>query len=426
MFIKKDNKYFCWGLTIFLVVAASIGVYYCLFHISSLISLWKQFIDILQPIIIGIAMAYLFCPLLNYFEERIFSSPIFKKREKTKLNRRVVRIISIVLTMIVVIILIYSFIGLIAPQLYYSIKNILVQSNTYISNLENWIKDVFSENPLISKYLEDFTRDYSKIIKDIVDTKILPELETIVLSVSSGAIEVIAILFDVIVGFIISIYLLYGKDRFIAQGKKIIYAYSDIKKANTFIRDVRYAHRTFSGFLNGKIIDSIIIGILCFIGSVIFKFPFPFLISVIIGVTNIIPYFGPFIGAIPCALLVLLIEPNMTIIFVIFILVLQQIDGNIIGPSILGEYTGLTSFWVIFSITIFGGLFGVFGMVIGVPCFAVIYTLIKRNLKYNLNRKGLSENTEKYINLNEIDVEEKYIYNAEKTKKTRIKKKADK
>ena len=161
---------------------------------------------------------------------------------------------------------------------------------------------------------------------------------------------------------------------------------------------MRFANKTFGGFLSGKIIDSLIIGILTFAIISIFNIPYSVLISVIVGVTNIIPYFGPFLGAIPCGIILLMVDPFKCITFLIIVLILQQIDGNIIGPKILGDSTGLSSFWVIFAITLFGGFFGVFGMFVGVPLFAVIYAAIRTFINQRLEKKRLPSDTVYYMN----------------------------
>ena len=203
------------------------------------------------------------------------------------------------------------------------------------------------------------------------------------------------------------VYMLNIKDRLITQAKKIVYGCLSIRLANHVISEMRLVHRMFGGFIIGKILDSLIIGILCFIGTSILHTPYALLVSVIVGVTNVIPFFGPFIGAIPSGILVLLVSPVQCAVLLLWILILQQIDGNIIGPKILGNSTGLASFWVLFSILIFGGLFGFVGMIIAVPGFAVIYDLVKKAVNYSLRRKRLSVNTEDYRRLDYIDEEKK-------------------
>ena len=424
MLFKKDNKYFQLGLTIFLVISACMGVYYCIFHMETLRAILIKAIDIIQPVVNGFAMAYLFTPIMNYIEKKILN-PIFSKSfEKHPKNRRIVRGIAILFTLVFVIFIVYGFLALMLPQLYYSIENLVIQSNTYINNFINWIQKISLINPELYEYSQSIISEYSGTFNEILNDKILPQIETILKSVSVGAIGVLSVLLDLVIGLIISIYLLLGKERFTGQAKKIIYANYETNKANSFINDVRFTHKTFIGFLVGKLVDSFVIFLLCLLGTSVLNIPYAILISVIVGVTNIIPYFGPFIGAIPCGILVLVIEPKMCIVFIIFILALQQLDGNVIGPKILGEYTGLTSFWVIFSITIFGGIFGFFGMIIGVPTFAVIYALLKRNIIKKLHRKGLKSETEKYVNLDYIDSEERYIYYKEEIKKKKQKKRS--
>ena len=215
----------------------------------------------------------------------------------------------------------------------------------------------------------------------------------------NGVFSVMRFLFEFMIGIIISIYLMSSKELFSGQSKKIAYALFEENKANHLIRNMRFVHKTFIGFLSGKIVDSIIIGILCFLGTSFLEIPYAILVSVIVGVTNIIPFFGPYLGAIPCAILILMISPIHCLYFVIFIIILQQIDGNIIGPKILGNSTGISSFWVIFAITIFGGLFGIPGMVIGVPVFAIIYAGFRSYFHRMLRKKGLPTDTSVYIAL---------------------------
>jgi len=224
--------------------------------------------------------------------------------------------------------------------------------------------------------------------------------------VSLSVINVLALLWDFIIGVVIAIYVLISKEKFTGQAKKIAYAVFERDTANAVIRNFRFTHKTFIGFVSGKILDSIIIGILCFIGTTMLNTPYAVLVSVVIGVTNVIPFFGPFLGAIPCTILIFVVDPMHplnVLYFVIFILALQQFDGNILGPRILGGSTGITGFWVIFSITVFGGLFGVIGMIIGVPIFAVIYAAIKSLVNASLQKKTMPSEIELYINLGSVD-----------------------
>lgn len=199
-----------------------------------------------------------------------------------------------------------------------------------------------------------------------------------------------------VVGIIISIYVLMGKERFFAQSKKLLSALIPTPAVDRIVQITHQSHEIFSGFISGKILDSCIVGLLCFIGMVIFRWPYAVLISVMVGVTNVIPYFGPFFGAIPSVLIMLIVDPVKAIWLALFILALQQLDGNVIGPKILGNSTGLSAFWVIFSITVFGSLFGVVGMFIGVPLFAVIYSLVRQFCEWRLSCKGMPTGTADY------------------------------
>ena len=267
----------------------------------------------------------------------------------------------------------------------------------------------------------DFLAQYSMDFTTMINTKVLPQLNSIgnvteMLSKFSGVINVITSVsmsvysilkevWNLVIGFIISIYLLASKELFAAQAKKVVYAFVSVKRANRFLSNVRFANKTFGGFFIGKILDSIIIGVICFAVTSILKMPFCVLISVIIGVTNIIPFFGPFLGAIPSTLLILFIDPLQALYFVIFVIILQQVDGNIIGPKILGSSTGLSSFWVIFSITFFGGIWGIVGMIVGVPIFAILFAFMKSLIETRLSARNLSPETKKYLRLLYIDAD---------------------
>ena len=205
------------------------------------------------------------------------------------------------------------------------------------------------------------------------------------------------VLKDILIGLIVSVYLLARKDTFAAQSKKIIYSLLPTRYGDLVVEEVRSAYRIMSGFINGKLVDSAIIGVICLICCNILRFPYPALVATIIGVTNIVPFFGPFIGAIPCFFLILLVNPLQAVYFALFVLVLQQFDGNILGPKILGDSTGLASFWVLFSILLFGGLFGFAGMVLGVPVFAMLYSILSRLVARGLRQRGLPVETAQYM-----------------------------
>lgn len=405
MKFKINNKYFRWGLTAFIVIAASIVFYYFMFHHSNIKNGIASITDIVMPIVLGLVMAYLLTPILNFIEDKILI-PLCNKckiKESSKRNS-IIRGIGILVTAFLFVSLIYLLVSMLLSQIIPSIQNIVRNFESYTNNFIKWLDKLLEDNPEVGEYVGQTVNKYSDELKKWMNdfTKISPLIRTVSLSV----INVLGVLWDSIIGFVISIYVLASKEKFAGQAKKIVYAVFEKDTANIVIRNFRFTHRTFIGFISGKILDSIIIGILCFIGTSILHTPYAALVSVIIGVTNVIPFFGPYLGAIPCGILVLVVDPGHPlncVYFLLFILILQQFDGNILGPKILGSSTGLTGFWVISSITLFGGLFGVLGMIIGVPIFAVIYAAIKSLVNTSLKKKDLPCETKKYENLDYID-----------------------
>lgn len=404
MKFRWDKKYLYWGLTAFLVLLGCIGVIYFLFNGSILKSNLKQIIRISMPIIDGLIIAYLLAPLVNLIEQKLLY-PLYKKLN-VQVDRKITnrtRIYSISLTFLLVLSLLYSFIQYVIPQIYESLISIVGQLPTYFNNMMQALDQLFSENPQMESYVAEAFSRFSTINQDL-----LKNINNIIQTFSQSVISIFRETLNLIIGFIISIYLLFSKERFLAQSKKIIYACFERDTANNLVSDFKMINRTFGGFISGKILDSLIIGVICYLCISLIGTPYPLLVSVIVGVTNIIPYFGPFLGAIPCAILILMVDPIQCLYFVIFILVLQQFDGNILGPKILGNSIGISAFWIIFSVTIFGGLFGVLGMVIGVPVFAVIYNLFNRYIRKRLERKGYPIETDNYRDAVKID-EHNYI-----------------
>ncbi|MBE5881717.1 MAG: AI-2E family transporter [Lachnospiraceae bacterium] len=407
MKFRIDKKYLAWGLTAFCVAAASMLFYYLLFHMGNIKSAFGAAVKICMPIIDGLVIAYLLSPVVNYLEHHVFF-PLCKKtniRLSIK-NKRRIRLGTSLITLCLMLLLVYWFCVMIIPQLIESIQNIILQLPTYINNLSSWLEGIFEQNKELSVFVNNIIVQYSGQIEEVTTNKLIPQLNEIVQSISStvfsSVLNVLLMAWNFFIGLIIALYLLLSKELFAGQGKKIIYALFEESSANAAIKNIRFVNSTFGGFISGKIVDSLIIGMLCFIGMTLLNLPYPLLISVIIGVTNIIPFFGPFIGAIPSTILILMVNPLQALYFLIFVFVLQQFDGNILGPKILGDKTGLSSFWVIFAITLFGGYWGFLGMAIGVPVFAVLYAAWKAFINRSLNKKGLSTDTQEYLNLSEI------------------------
>lgn len=405
--MNNNKDYIKWGVTAFFVILGGLISYYVIFHLDSLSERIRSFLAILMPVLDGIILAYLLTPLVNVIERRIIKP--FLKLIKLRVKKTHRRIFSILITDVLVMGAIYAFFSIATPQIFNSIKTITEQFPTYVDTLTKWISQLLEDNPEFAKNATELINKYSVDFEYYVNTKLIPQLNNVIMSISLSVFSILKEFWNLIIGFIISIYLIASKEILAAQAKKITYAFLSIETSNRFISNVRFANKTFGGFFVGKILDSIIIGIICFVVTSIIGTPFCLLISVIIGITNIIPFFGPFLGAIPSILLILFIDPMQALYFLIFIIILQQIDGNVIGPKILGSSTGLSSFWVIFAITLFGGMFGVIGMILGVPILAVVFAFIKSLVESRLSIRNLPPTTGKYLRLLYINPEGKEV-----------------
>jgi predicted PurR-regulated permease PerM len=409
MKIKPNNKYFLWGLTAFCVVAASICFYYLMFHGYNIKAGIARIVNILMPVVVGLVMAYLLTPILNGIEYKIVR-PLLERSPVKNDNKRnsLARGISIIMTTLLFFVLLYALIAMFVSQIVPSITNLVSNFDTYVANVTQIINNLLNDNPDVRNAALKLVNKYSGELETWLNNTVLSASSEIIKTISLSIISLIGVLWNFIIGFIISIYLLASKEKFAGQAKKVAYAFFDKDTANMIIRNFRFTHKTFIGFIGGKVVDSIIIGLLCFIGTTLMNTPYAALVSVIIGITNVIPFFGPYMGAIPSTILIFLVDPMHplnSVYFVIFILILQQIDGNLIGPKILGNSTGLTGFWVIFAITLFGGLFGVLGMIIGVPLFAVIYAAFKSIVNTTLVKKNMPSDTTEYVNVGFVDEE---------------------
>ncbi len=383
MRLNWNKKYFIVFLYLFIVICLSIVFYFLVANIGNLFGSISKIIKILNPIILGLCFAYLFNPILDTIEK------FLKKHIKYFKNKHQIRIISMIVTYIFIITLIMLFLYIVMPQLLSTLKYILDTFPEYIDNFKTNIENLAYKNDALSLVLDELLKYTEQIFNHtytfLGDT--LPKVYDIAKNIT-------VTVMNIIIGMVVSVYILANKEMYFFQTRKFLRAIFNKDMVKTVLNMVKSTHTVFSGFISGKIVNSLIVGVICFIGMTIFKFPFASLISVLVGVTNVIPYFGPFIGAIPSILLIMVIDPLKGLFFSIFILVLQQIDGNYLGPKILGETTGLSPFWVIFSIILFGGLFGVLGMFIGVPIFAIIYSIVR----YLIN--GLLEEKNQNINPN--------------------------
>lgn len=403
---KEKSKYFKWGFTAFAVIMASVLSIYAIINYQNFLGIFSSFLKILMPIIDGLFVAYLLSPLVDKIEDKILY-PLAKKLNldtRKKQWKTTIRVVAIICCFLLIALLVFLFIKAVVPELIESVYNIIDQMPVYLDSLIDIANKVIRNFEVFNgKDIVSIANHYYNDIMEFVNTNIVPELNNMARSLSSSVFGFIGALFDLLVGFCISIYLLLSKEHFKGQFKKLVYSIFNTEKANGLLSDLRFVNKTFVSFIGGKIVDSIIMGLLCFIALTLFNMPYTILISVIVGVTNVITFFGPIIGAIPSFLLILIIDPVKAFYFLIIILVLQQFDGNILGPMILGSSTGVSGVWVIFSITLFGGLWGVPGMFLGIPIWGCIYAWIRRKMRISLQNKKLSTQTSDYINLDHID-----------------------
>ena len=400
--MKRDSFkiYLHWGITAFCVIALSILFFFSLFRVDALVRSLRAAAGVLMPFVFGAVIAYILNPLFNRIYA--FLLPFLKKRsKKPRSAARSAKALSTALSVLNALLLVGSLFSMVLPQVITSVIG-LVESNLLPDSIQlvtSWFDETLRDNPALEAAAQQVYTEAVGALTAWVKTDMLPQLTNLV----NGLMGTLNFAKNLCIGVIIAIYILNSKRLFAAQGKKLLYSVCGVRRANYILDNLRFTDRVFGGFLGGKVLDSIIIGILCFIGMSIMGMPYTMLISVVIGITNIIPFFGPFIGAVPSTLLILLIDPLKALYFVIFILVLQQFDGNILGPKILGQSTGLSSFWVMFALLVGGGLFGIVGMLVGVPLFAVLYSLISGLICRSLRQKSLPDDTLDYFELDHID-----------------------
>jgi len=396
MKIKFNNKYNTIAYYVVVVFAICMLLVLLAFRMTSFLSVVKSVFSAISPVIWGFVIAYLMQPLVRTVEN-FLKKRIFKKKKQQKLCRSVSIVVSTVISLSAII----ALIAMAVPQIVESISTLLTKMPEYLNSLYVSILDFLEKNPEVNQQLTEwFQQQYADLTQHILEwiTDIKPTVEKYFVIIKDSLFGFLMGIKDFLLGFIVSIYLLYSKENFIRQAKKLLYAVLPKNTYNSILSKGSHANTIFSDFLVGKSLDSLIIGMLCFVVMMIFGFDNAMLISFIVGITNMIPFFGPFIGAIPSVILVLLTQPEKTIIFIIIVLVLQQFDGNILGPKILGNKLNLPTFWIMFSIFFFGNLFGFIGMLVGVPVFAVIYTIIKdfvderiKNKNIDMLKKSVSE-----------------------------------
>ena len=402
---RWDKKYLYWGITAFCVIACAILFFMALNYIGLVGKGLRKLARILSPFIWGLVITYLLSPLVRVLQDRVFR-PFFRwvfRKSKRHQGILLTRACSVLFAEIIMLAIITGLFFLIIPQLYSSIETFVTNSPTYIESLTAWATKMLTDFPEIRNYVTQVLGDMNNNIMTWLQTTVLPTLGNLLSNVGTGVRYVVTAVYNLVVGIIVSIYILGNIETFSANAKRVLYSVLSVEAAKKFLDGLDFVDRTFIGFLNGKLLDSAIIGLICYIVCAILNMPYALLVSVIIGLTNIIPFFGPFIGAVPSVIIILMISPIKALIFVIFIIILQQVDGNLIGPKILGSTVGINGFWVMFSIILGAGLFGFWGMLLGVPVFVVIYTIINNNVDAKLRRSELPVETEEYRDLEYID-----------------------
>ncbi len=389
---KPHIKPYLYGMLAgFGAISLSIIFFFLIYRFDGFGDAISTLTGILMPFIYGAVIAYLLKPVCNTIEG-------FLRRFIPEKMNRMVSVLSIALTILFGLLLVYALLMMIIPQLITSVTSLYSTAQRNFAKFVQWANHVefIENNETIMSLLNSAYDTMTTNLDGWVKNTLIPSMQDIVSGAAVGVLNVVTWAKNLVIGIIVAVYMLASRKRFVQQAKLVFYSLFKPRWAQLIIEEIQYADKMFGGFINGKIMDSAIIGVLCYIGCMIFKFPSALLVSVIIGVTNVIPFFGPFIGAIPATLLILIQNPIKALWFVLFVLVLQQVDGNIIGPKILGNTTGLSSFWVLFAILLFGGLWGFVGMIVGVPLFAVIYDVIKKLVIHGLHRNNELELLQTY------------------------------
>ncbi len=407
---KFNNKYVKSGITIFVSGGLLIIAYLILSNIEGFGGVITTIKNICMPFILGLVMAYLLCPIYNLVVKKTYA--FLNNKVKNNINRiRIARVIATIISLCFVLGIIGGLIWMLVPELVNSIIGIIKILPSRINELIYLIRDSarLEKHPNMTRYMENALYKAQDYMRTWFNEDFIATFGLYMQKITESVLGTLKALLNFFIGLIVCVYFLNSKEVFKAQSKKLVIATMSEENSKAFIEFCQYTNRTFGGFINGKLIDSLIIGVLCFILMTIIGLPYPLLISTVIGITNIIPFFGPFIGAIPSIILIFFINPMQALYFLIMIFALQQLDGNVIGPKILGGTTGLPSFWVMFAIIVGGGLFGFVGMVIGVPVFAVIHHYVGKLVDKKLRRKGLPSHTTEYQDYNQYGIDMKEL-----------------
>lgn len=389
-----ENKVVQIGIMSFVVIAACILFTFILINVKEILSFIGSIISIMMPLVFGLVLAYIMHPIVNLFDKKVF-----KKVEKETSRRN----LSILCTLFVILGVIATLFSIILPELFQSIQSLIINVPDYLKDLEVYILNWLNDNQELKQSVMQNYDQVAAYLVNAANNVVLPVVDNIVNSLSTGIIGIVSFLFNLIVGLVFAVYLLANTKKFGAGIRKTLYSFFDVDKVNGFIDEVKHINHVFGQFMVGKVCDSSIVAFSTFLFLLIFGYPYPLLIAVIIGLTDLIPYFGPYIGTIPSALLICLVDPIKALTFILWIIVLQQIDSNLITPRIQTKATGLPSFWVLFAITLFGGLFGIIGLLIAVPCFTIIYELVCEFVDKRLKKKNMPTEVEYYTKIDGIE-----------------------
>ncbi len=404
MKIDKLEKHVYWGITAVVVVIVSFIFAFLFYRFGVIRDTIRKITNILMPIIYGCILTFLMSPVYDRIDTWTFAH-LARVFPGHRFRRKVSRGLASLLSLALLVFIVAALFWMIIPQIISNLRDVIERLPQNLDSLEPRIREIMIGNPTLNNTILEAYRVLSENVESFFTRNIAPNINNYIISFSNSIMLIVRMVFDIVIGLMVMLYLLNMKTTLAAQAKKITYGILDVTKANILIEETRFVKTMFSSFIVGKIIDSAIIGVINYVAMSALKMPYALLISVVVGVTNVIPFFGPFIGAIPSAVILLFVSPMYCLQFLIWILILQQVDGNIIGPKILGQTTGLPSFWVLFSILLFGGLFGIVGMIIGVPTFAIIYRFINRLTNQSLSRKMLSTESRDYMHLERIDPE---------------------
>lgn len=401
---RWNKMYLYWGITAFCVIAAAILLFLAVSHWRSGYAIVKQVVRVLMPVIYGLLFAYLLNKPMIFFEKKIFKKVRGKTPEKAARNRRA---LSVLATMGVTIAVVVSILWLILPQIYLSLESLVVRLPGYFNIAMDWVQRLFEGNPELEGTFLGIIGSVEESLIGWIRTTLLTQINTVLTGLTSGVIGIVREVLNLAVGLVVAVYALYHKEKFAAQFKKMLYAVAQPKWAGRAVRGLKFIDFTCGSFITSKLIDSLIVGVVTWAACMIAKVPYAALIAVIVGITNVIPFFGPFIGGIPSALLVLLESPVKCVIFIIIIIVIQQLDGNVLFPRLQGTALKMSGFWILFAILLFGGLFGFWGFILAVPVFSVIYHGVQSLTASRLAAQGLPTDTESYIGDMELPADQR-------------------